>query len=144
MAEAIGLAASLAGLIQLSAHVTKLGYSYLGAVKGSSENIRGLLVELSSLCAVLVTLKDYADRNPESSSLQTLNQQDGPIQRCLRELRFELEKLSKILTEITERGVKGMINRLKWPLNESETSQIIAMFERHKTLTTLALATDHM
>lgn len=138
MAEAIGLAASLITLVQLAGQLTCVGYSYICAVKRAPNDLRELVDELHSLGKILTSLQDYADTNPQSTTLQKLNEADGPIKGCFRELEGLKLRLGP------RDGFKGFIAGLKWPLKGAETAQIISRIERHKSLFIFALAADQM
>lgn len=137
----MSITASVIAIVQLAEKLITLGYTYLGGVKGASKNLRDL-VELQSLGNVLVTLQDYvqADRNLESTALQLINGQNGPLPGCALELRRLQLKL------VPKQGLKGIIiiQNLKWPLKEAETQQCIARIQRQKNLFILALTMDNL
>lgn len=138
MTEVIGLAASLVALVQLAGQLTCVGYGYIGAVKRAPKDLRQLVDELHSLGKILISLQDYADTNPQSTSLQKLNEIDGPIKGCINELNELKPKLEP------KGGFRGFVAGLKWPLKETETTQIISRIERHKSLFIFALTADQM
>ncbi|KAH8148596.1 uncharacterized protein LAJ45_07307 [Morchella importuna] len=139
MAE-LALAASIITVIQLSANVAILGYQYIEKVKRSKKEITALIEELNSLHEVLKILRDHIREHPDSltNAVQTLGGEDGPVQGCNQDLN--------ILREILElkKGLKGLIERLKWPIREGEVDVIKRRIERHKSLFLLALAVDRM
>lgn len=87
MAEVLGVAASVIAVIQLTGKVVSLAYEYLGGVKRASDDLRNLVNELHALGGVLIAMKDFADANPESKTLELLNGQGGPLPGCLQELQ---------------------------------------------------------
>lgn len=123
MAELVGFVSAIVGLIQLTGTLTSISYGYIGGVKHAPKDITRLVSELGLLGKVLISLKGYADENPSSKALERLNDEDGPLQACLMEFR-ELE--SKLQPS---GGVKGVIDRLKWPLKESDTQACIQRIE---------------
>jgi hypothetical protein len=137
--EFVGLAASIAGLIQITGQVAGFASGYIGKVKRASEDIGNLRNELSSLEEVLHRLERVGDRcAPNSSELQKL---DISLRECsvkLQELRLRLEL-----------GMKGSWLRktfksLKWPLDEAETTQFMTYIERRKSLFMIALSIDNL
>lgn len=141
MADPLGVAASLIGVIGLVGKVISLGYQiyqHCGDVKQASKDIQKLMNELHSLTPVLVALQDYAVANPQSVTLQLLAGENGPLWECDRELQGLKQKLKP------EKGWKGKVDILKWPLKEKETSRHISVIERQKNLFSLALTMDHM
>lgn len=138
MTEAIGLAASIISVIQLTNQVADLSWGYIVSVKEASNSIHGLRDELSNLSKVLGAIPDYAEDSKQAATLEMLNGKDGLLQKCaedLRKLQVKLEPKS---------GVKQMIENLKWPLKETETSRYISQIGRYKSLFSLALDADHM
>lgn len=139
--EALGIAASIIAVIQLAGKLTSLGYGYIGGVKRAPKDVQELLDELSSLVKVLVVLRDYVDKNPQSAAaLQTLNGPGGPIHGIGQELGVLQSKLDPTGKD----GFKGIMGDLKWPLKEKETMQHISRIDRHKSLFIFALTTDQM
>ncbi|RPB13084.1 hypothetical protein P167DRAFT_573828 [Morchella conica CCBAS932] len=139
MAEAIGLAASIIGVVQITGSLVSLGYNYLGGVRDVSNELRKLVDELHSLAQVLLVLRDHArdDILLQPTALQRLNDQNGPLPRCALELKTLQGKLEPKL------GLRGMVKYLLWPLKEKETLQYIDSIKRYKSLFNLALTTDH-
>jgi hypothetical protein len=133
MAEAIGIAASLIGIIQLAGLTVSISYSYISGVKRAPQDLRDLTNELQALSNVIVTLKVHTDENSETPG-SVLHMLEKPLETCARELEELLEKLK----------MKGIIDRLKWPLREKETAQWVERIERHKIFFIFALNTDQM
>lgn len=138
MAEVWGIIASVIAVAQLTGQVASLGYSYLSGVKKAPKDLADLVEELDSLKKVLITLKDYLDKNAQSPALQALNDAKGPIRVCALELKILQAKLEP------RKGFRGMIGRLKWPIKEHEIAEYKARIERQKSLFILALAADQM
>lgn len=137
----MGLVASIASLVQLTGQITIMGYGYLNGAKRARGDRRALVKELESFSHVLVTLQDYIRDNTssaQSTTLQKLSSQDGPLRDCAQD--FE-----ELKSQLKPRdGFGGVIDSSKWPLKETETLQHIAQIERYKSLFTLALGVDHM
>lgn len=139
MAEALGIAASIIGIIQLTSQVGALSWGYIGGVRDASRNIHELLDGLSSFSKVLETVLEYTESNSEKpTALEKLGGEDGPLQKCAEELVRLRKKLEP------KSGIKGMIKVLKWPLKADETSQYLSGIERYKSLFSLALSADNM
>lgn len=128
----MGIAGSIAGLIQLTGWVANAAYSYFGSIKDARKDIEGLWNELKALEKVLREL----EKSPSYSQSNARSTLDEPFQRCfleLDELQLKLKPRKRTL---------NWIHRCKWPLQEKETGVVIARIERHKSLFTLALTTD--
>lgn len=138
MAEALGIAASIIAVLQLTGKLTSVGYGYIGGVRRAAKDLGELLQGLGSLSGVLLSLQNYVDANPGSVALQKLGDPDGPLRGCAKELE-------ELISKLTPRdGWKGKIDGLKWPLKEKEISQYVLRIERHKSLFIFALTADQM
>ena len=68
MADAVGLAGSIAGLIGIAAQVSNLLYGYYGEAKDAPEDINELASEISSLAGLLKPLSTAAEASRISQS----------------------------------------------------------------------------
>ena len=126
MAEAIGLAASVAGLLQLAGSVVKLSYAYISDVRNAPKVQKMYLQEVSALMDVLFRaeqaivdseLTGHAVSRPTSLTSTV-------IQDChteLSTLQLELEKQTR---------------RLLWPFQERELKKSIEMLSRFRSIFT--------
>lgn len=140
MAEIIGIISGIIAVVQLTGKLTSISYGYIGGVKRASRDLGELLDELGSLSRVLISLQYYVDgnRGAPTTALQRLNDPDGPLKVCARELEELVLKLEP------RDGWKGVVDGLKWPLKEKDTAQFISRIERHKSLFVFALTADQM
>ncbi|KAF7941903.1 uncharacterized protein EAE97_006740 [Botrytis byssoidea] len=60
MAEALGIASSIAGLVSLADTVVRLGYKYIRDVKDAERSVQNLVKEVNSLSGVLHSLENVA------------------------------------------------------------------------------------
>lgn len=58
MAEALGVTASIAGLVSLADTVVRLGYKYIRDVKDAEKSVQYLVDEVNSLAGVLHCLNN--------------------------------------------------------------------------------------
>lgn len=134
MAEVLALISSIGAVIQLTGQVASLSWGYVGKVKGAPKNIRDLAGEISGLSQVLGVILDRVEKSSEQTVFVLLN---TPLQTLTVEL-------NKILAKLVQRdGFGKLIDRLKWPLKESEMLQYMSQIERHKALLSLALTADN-
>lgn len=136
MAEIVGLAASIAALLQVSQYV--LGY--LSDIRDASEERIRLLLELSSITGILLTLKDLAQRAEAGEeyldAIRSLHVPNGP----LAQFKSALDRLAKKLEPAT--GLRRVGKVLAWPFKKEEIKDILGIIERSKTRFTLALQGD--
>ncbi|KAI9794892.1 MAG: hypothetical protein M1816_003022, partial [Peltula sp. TS41687] len=135
MAEAVGLVASIATLLQVSTTVV----GYVTDVKDASKERKRLLDELSSTSCFLYMLQGRAvqaeaGKGEHLDTIRSLNLPNGP----LAQFKSALERLVKKLAP-TVGLMKGVGKALAWPFKKDEIKDILGVIERSKTHFTLAL-----
>ncbi len=137
--DPLSISASIIALLQLSSTVIQ----YLNDAKGAPEDRGRILSELASVNSVLFILQDQADQAKQddqwSSTLQTLNVPEGPLDQFHKALERLSSKLAPSATPLKKLG-----KALVWPLRKEEIKDILASIERQKALLTLARQNDHM
>jgi hypothetical protein len=139
MAEVVGVIASIAGLVQITATVYGLIHTYVGGVNRADKDRQELLGELKTLSLLLIHLQDEVRENWEGSpALQELCSKEGALQGCALKCAVELEKL-----EARFKQKNRFLSRLKWPLQAGETKEYIEKLERFKSTVDIALGLDN-
>jgi hypothetical protein len=139
--DGFSAAASVIAVIQISAQIFDLCRTYYLNVKDAREDIQRLRNEVNSLQDILVNVVDLANA-PQPRSLKTLslvNQKDGPLEQCRRELAALSVKLDP--GEGTSK-IKLALRSLKWPLHSKEIDEVLVSIGRYKSSFALALSTD--
>lgn len=140
MAEPLGMAASIIALIQLTGALGTFSSGYIGGLRRASSDRRRLVEEFTALGLILQHLRDRTSGNNNNNNNGALQGLAGPLANC----RQELEALAaKMAPRKKKAGLKGVWMKLKWPLEEAETMQIVERMERYKTLFHFALTADH-
>lgn len=146
MAEAIALGASVIAFIQLADRVIHLTKYYIEAIRDCPQGIRAILVEISSLRAILENL-DFLlknDSGPESHMLDQLSGEQGLIAECEK----SLAKLERLLpSNIRAAGSKRQkiltaADHLQWPFRENTAKKLIDDISRYKASIAFALTFD--
>lgn len=142
--EPLGAAASVIAVVEITGKVFKLCETYYSEVKGARKNIQSLRNEVISLRDVLENVADLAkESSPEVPLIfSLLNQQDGPVEKCKKDLKELFEKLDAGQGETMMR--KFGLRALKWPFSIKEVEMLLTTIERHKTMFNLALTADHL
>lgn len=112
-----------------------MSHEYINKVKNAQFAIRKLFNELQMLADILGDLEKNA-KDPGSTVLQQLK---SPIRSYRWEItrrHKELESKKKLI------GLQYWWNKLKWPLEDAETLQILQEIERFKTSLLLAMSSD--
>lgn len=146
MAEAIALGASVVAFLQLTDRVIQVTKSFIGTVEDCPSDIRVILVEISSLKAILETLEflQQSSSEPGPQLLQRLSEPGGPVAECHKSVA-DLEKvLPPDFTTVKGKRRKLMTaaEHLAWPLRETAARKLIDTISRQKASIALALTCD--
>jgi hypothetical protein len=122
----VGEAASIIGILQLTATVVK----YLNDVKGASKDCTRILVEISSLYRLLSNLQELVDaaesKESWSPTVRSLGVPNGPL------VQYEstLESLKTYLKPVF--GWRKAGRALIWRFEKSKIINILQRIERQK------------
>ncbi|TVY84196.1 hypothetical protein LSUE1_G001536 [Lachnellula suecica] len=142
MAEGLGVAASIAGLISLADIVVGKGYKFIKTVKDAEKSVKSLVHEVNILSGVLHSL---------SNTIQLLEVDEGDagfdpttqvhyIEACYQTLSQIQQQFEAALPSTPlSKGAK-----IKWPLKISRTQELLADIQRHKTTMGLAMNATEM
>ena len=145
MAEAVGLAASIGGLVTIASEVCKLCHNYFSEVIDARKDVEQLVSEISSLTNLLERFQTPAEAGRVSQSPGS-----GPVSKLVRECTEVSEMLEKLQSELQRqlnkqsdnkfRNLVGSLKaRLKWPFKKNDTQERIQKIERLKGTLTLEL-----
>ena len=142
MAEAVGLAASIVGLVSLAGRVSRLCYSYCGEAKNAPEDIKILATEISSLAELLeqhLTTAEVCDA-PQTSSSDWRPQLVDEFIEILQEIRSKLPSQINEQSGSKTRIVVGSLKTsLIWPFKKKATRRQIQKIEQMKATIALKL-----
>jgi hypothetical protein len=148
MAEIVAFGASVVAFIQLTDRIVSLSRFYLEALDDCPHDIKAILVEITSLKALLEVLNFLIGVKPDAgdapSLLSRLAGQDGPIEGC----RKAVEMLEKQLPPQARapaqkrRKTEDVLKLLAWPLRQSKATKLLAEISRYKESIVLAITTD--
>ncbi|KAF8532006.1 hypothetical protein JB92DRAFT_2781150, partial [Gautieria morchelliformis] len=135
MAAALGLAASIIAVLQLTGASISACYSYGSRVKNASRDKKRIIDQLFGLQKVLETIRGLVedDEAAASARLPALNEL---LLRC----RGELASLNTTLGR--DLGRKGRMQALVWPLKESEVHKTLAKLGKLQDLLTTTMDVD--
>ena len=144
MAEALGAASAVAGLLSLSGKVLAEGYDIISTVHRAPKELRELLKEVASLSTLLDHLSSLPDetRDPEYADARLKDlAQAGQIRECEESLllvRKSIEKCQAVKGE----QVKNLGRRMLWPFKEKETKETLGRLARIRGHLTTAVTVD--
>ncbi|KAI5837756.1 hypothetical protein DFP73DRAFT_286085 [Morchella snyderi] len=143
MAEALGIAASVIAVIQLTTNVTKYCYKYISTVKTAPIQIEKMATELSALNILLQAIKTEITKgggSPHTRSYQVAL--TAEIEKIFpqyeQELRVLLLKFDKRLSNVARR----VLSRFTWPIKAGDIEREIERLQRYKDLFQFALTVD--
>ncbi|KAH7115661.1 hypothetical protein EDB81DRAFT_862240 [Dactylonectria macrodidyma] len=139
MADAVGLAASVIAIIDLSAKVAVLCLQYSTAVGNARADITRLRSRLDDLGTTLQGVRHLLD-NQNNQALATSRKLVDSVDGCTSELvqlqsRLDPGKARKAMRRF---GLRA----LKWPFDSKEVSDIVSNLERYERTITLGLQID--
>ncbi|KAH7346263.1 hypothetical protein BKA65DRAFT_273834 [Rhexocercosporidium sp. MPI-PUGE-AT-0058] len=140
MAEALGVAASVSGLITIADIVVRRGYAFIKEVREAEESVRKLFLEVNLLFGILHSLHFVVQQLEEDASSLDPTMQIHWIEPCYKTLL----KVQELLNKAVAGNSMTNTEKMKWPLRKSATKELLAEIERHKLTVTLALSAREM
>lgn len=132
MAEVVGLAASIASLLQIAGQITQLSYSYVSDIKSAPKTQKQYLQEVSAFTDILFRA-EQAIQDAEATGLlpsRPASLNDDVLKDChknLSALHLDLEK---------------RLRRLLWPFQEKELKKHIDILHRFRAIFADFLSTN--
>lgn len=126
MAEAVGLAASVIAIIELSATVTKLCLQYSKDVKHAKEDIELVINEVRNLQSACETTESLLN-GPDGNRLKASQDLKGSIQNA----KLRLQKISEALEPGAGRKTmkKFGLRSLVWPFKKKDVQDAVSGLE---------------
>ena len=142
MAEALGIASGIAGLVSLTIEVIEISYKYISEVKGASRTVSRLVKELEDIKNVLQKIDEISRETDDQeifgaggSSLLNLKKSNDYVS-LLDSLRDNLNK------RMSDSSIRKRIKALTWPFTEEKTQALVESLHRHLETFTTALTID--
>lgn len=141
MAEAVGLAASIGGLVGIASQVCVLCFGYFSEVVSAQADIQQLVSEISSLATLLEPLSkpDQASKISQASDAGSILQLVQQCKEMLEKLQGELELQNRPNKQSDRIAQKFRMTSLKWPFKKEDTQKGIQQIERLKSTVALKL-----
>ena len=142
MAEALGVAASVAGLISLADIVVGRGYKFLRHMKEAEKTVKSLVHEVNVLSGVLHSLSNtiqLLEEDEEEANFDPTTQVHY-IEACYQ----TLSQLHRYFEAALPSTPLSTGQKIRWPLKQSETKELLADIQRHKSTMILAMNATEM
>lgn len=138
MAEPLGVAASIAGLVSLATQLT-MGcyacYSYLKSAKQATDQVKQVIDELNDFRASLQDIeKVYSYQAKPLTSAKNIVQK---LKDCTTEIETFCDSL-----RLDFKGVRGTIEQLKWPKKQGAVNAFINKLQRYREFFESAKSND--
>ncbi len=140
--DPVSAAANIIAIIHAANRLIVLCQKFLATVKDAPGELRLILIEVSTLWAILNQLELLVSCSSNAPVLSALGRDHGPIMGCRRVLT-ELENLlppESILA--TESKRKALVTAFGWLLKEHKAKGLLDELREHKSTIALALTTD--
>ena len=145
MAEVLGIASGIAGLLSLTIEVIQISSVYINGVRGASSAVQHFLKELENLKSILAKIDEMTKRTEDTqvfgddSYSCLLSVQDGQhYSDLLVNVRNRLD------SRVTDGSFRKKLKALTWPFSEEKTLSLIESLHRHLEIYQTALAIDNM
>jgi hypothetical protein len=140
MAEELGVAASVAGLLTIADIVVRKGYKFIKDVKQAEESVTKLVEEVNNLSGVLHSLNNIVERLGEDGESFDPSTQIHCIESCYK----TLTKIQGHFDQAVPSTPLSKGDKIRWPLQKSHTKELLVEIERHKATMTLAMTATKM
>ena len=144
MAEVLGIASGIAGLVSLTIEVFGISYKYINGVRHSSPRARWFLKELEDLRMILLCVEQFANETDQSEIF-------GDVGSCLLSIKQSNEYigvLEKVRDTLQQQqsgsSFRNATRALTWPFTEKETLSLAESLHRHLEIYDTALAVDSL
>ena len=139
--DGLSVVSGFAGLVSLADVIVRRLVHYMSTVKNAKESISGLLLETSGLLGVLQSLKLLAEQyGKEKAAYLQLHH----VSSCYETLDRLRSLLGESYPSKHKSTLKGIKDRLYWPLSKPDVERYIEELERHKSSLSLALSADNL
>lgn len=142
MAEAIGAAASILQLIDLSGKVLCKGYGFLNSARNAPSRVRNLLSDVSAINLQLDCIRVLAE--DQGKTFQSVLRELA-ARNVLQESQELLEKIQQQLERcehVSKQNFQNFRRSIVWPWTEKEIDSSLQRLERLKSLLSEAVILD--
>ena len=143
MAEVLGIASGIAGLLSLTIEVFGISYKYVNGVRNASSSASRFLNELEALQKVLLSVEQSTKQTGQVEVF-------GDARSCFLSIEKGDEYadlLEKVRDKLQQRqrqsSFRNRMKALTWPFSEKETLALTESLHRHLEIYSTALAVDN-
>lgn len=145
MAEVIGIASGVAGLLSLTVEVVRISSTYINGVRGATSTVQRFLKELESLKGVLAKIDEMTKK---MGDIQVFGDDGHSCLLSVQDGNHYSELLVSIRNKLDARANDGALRRklkaLTWPFSEEKTLALVESLHRHLDIYQTTLAIDNL
>ncbi len=145
MAEVLGIASGIAGLLSLTVEVIQISSTYINGVHGASSTVQRFLKELENLKSVLAKIDDMTK---QTGGIQVFGDNGDSCLLSIQEGKLYLDLLVNVRNKLDARATDGSFRKklkaLTWPFSVERTLALIESLHRHLGIYQTALAIDNL
>lgn len=140
MADVLGVAASVAGLMTIADSIVRKGFKFIKDVKEAEKSVERLVEEVNNLSGVLHSLNNVVERLEEDGETADPSTRIRYIESCYKTLK----KIQDHFDEAIPATPLSRGEKLKWPLKRAHTKDLLDEVGRHKATMCLAMNARQM
>jgi uncharacterized protein YoxC len=140
MAEVLGVASSVSGLMTIADSIVRKGFKFIKDVKDAEKSVEKLVEEVNNLSGVLHSLNNVVERLEEDRHNVDPSTQIHYIESCYKTLM----KIQGHFDEAVPATPMSKGAKLQWPLKKSHTQELLVEIDRHKATMNLAMTAREM
>ena len=136
MADPLSAVASLASIISIGLQLATTIRAYTSAVAGAPTTVSQLRKELLNLHNVLKDLASFLKSNADGEPFDPDSSLFIAAEDCVTKLRGLSVKVERFMNG---KGLRGVLELFRWPLDETETRKTLNDLQRYTSLFQFAL-----
>jgi uncharacterized protein YoxC len=140
MADVLGVAASVAGLMTIADSIVRKGFKFIKDVKEAEDSVEKLVEEVNNLSGVLHSLNNVVERLEEDEGDVDPSTRIHYIESCYKTLK----KINDHFDEAVPATPLSRGQKLRWPLKKAHTKELLDEIGRHKATVILAMGAREM
>ena len=137
--DPLSIAASVAGLVTLTAQVSSSIVTYIKAAKDHTKGINQIAQELNSMQLVLEQLEELLK---SQSMKKTSFAQSSVLANAIMSCKDSVQAISEKLPKPTQSSISHIIEKLKWPFTEKETQKKFEILQRYTSTFSFSLTVE--
>jgi predicted transcriptional regulator len=131
MAEVLGVASGIAGLLSLTIETYSITSTYIRGVRNATKAVGAFLQELKDLKAALTAINDWIESSEDEIPFESATsiflslEETEEYHKMLSDLQQDLKK------RLTGNPALVKLKSLTWPFSEKESQEIVGRLHRH-------------